>query len=456
MGGQHAGACVISKWQQGPAFLRTLLWLAMVYICPTAGAASDGSSSTVQLHLKRLNKPAVSTIQSPDGDTIDCILISQQPAFDHPLLKDHKIQMQPEYYAKQPTTEEDFVVEEDDHQESRAAESLGWKFSNHKSQAQAPVNEKHSMKTSGLQLWHHVGLSCPEGTIPMRRTSAHDLLRSKSRMHNYGRKFHHPPKPSAVSAAAVDETGHQHAIGYVQGGRYYGAKANINVWNPRVQVSNEFSLSQIWILGGSFNNDLNSIEAGWQVSPDLYGDNNTRLFIYWTSDSYQTTGCYNLLCSGFVQVTNDIAMGATIAPLSSYGSHQYDITILIWKDPKQGNWWMQFGEKYILGYWPATLFTSLSVSANMVEWGGEVVNSQPDGKHTSTEMGSGHFPLESFGKSSYFSHLRIVDASNNLISAGDVSTFAEHPSCYSVQTGSSRDWGNYFYYGGPGRNPNCP
>ncbi|KAF9619550.1 hypothetical protein IFM89_007377 [Coptis chinensis] len=37
-----------------------------------------------------------------------------------------------------------------------------------------------------------------------------------------------------------------------------------------------------------------------------------------------------------------------------------------------------------------------------MEWGGEVVNSQPDGEHTATQMGSGHFPKEGFGKSSYF------------------------------------------------------
>jgi hypothetical protein len=111
----------------------------------------------------------------------------------------------------------------------------------------------------------------------------------------------------------------------VEGDKYYGAKATINVWKPQIQQPNEFSLSQIWILGGSFGQDLNSIEAGWQVyllfssslhlfpyiyfaqhasrnryiykndflffpyyslrkqvSPDLYGDNNTRLFTYWT------------------------------------------------------------------------------------------------------------------------------------------------------------------------------
>jgi hypothetical protein len=57
----------------------------------------------------------------------------------------------------------------------------------------------------------------------------------------------------------------QHAIAYVEGDKYYGAKATINVWQPKIEQANEFSLSQLWILGGSFGQDLNSIEAGWQV-----------------------------------------------------------------------------------------------------------------------------------------------------------------------------------------------
>lgn len=49
------------------------------------------------------------------------------------------------------------------------------------------------------------------------------------------------------------------------------------------------------------------------------------------SDAYQATGCYNLLCSGFVQINNEIAMGASIFPISSYKGSQYDISLLIWK-----------------------------------------------------------------------------------------------------------------------------
>lgn len=67
---------------------------------------------------------------------------------------------------------------------------------------------------------------------------------------------------------------YQHAIAYVEGERYYGAKATINVWEPKIQQPNEFSLSQIWVLGGSFGEDLNSIEAGWQVYLVPYIDYN--------------------------------------------------------------------------------------------------------------------------------------------------------------------------------------
>ncbi|XP_011036376.1 PREDICTED: uncharacterized protein LOC105133915, partial [Populus euphratica] len=176
-----------------------------------------------------------------------------------------------------------------------------------------------------------------------------------------------------------------HVIAYTGSSQeVYGAKATINVWGPTIQVANEFSLSQIWILSGSFDgSDLNSIEAGWQVSPELYGDSRPRLFTYWTSDSYQATGCYNLLCAGFVQTHNRIAIGAAISPVSSYTGNQYDISILVWKDPKLGNWWMSFGDNTLVGYWPAELFTHLAKHATMVEWGGEVVNSRANGKHTS-------------------------------------------------------------------------
>ncbi|KAK4798777.1 hypothetical protein SAY86_031103 [Trapa natans] len=309
------------------------------------------------------------------------------------------------------------------------------------------------------QSWHRNGTRCPSGTIPVRRTTVDDVLRSKS-IFDFGKKQRRLPHVVRRSDApdVVSRNGHEHAIAYTgSSDQVYGAKATINVWSPAIQEVNEFSLSQIWVISGSFDGtDLNSIEAGWQVNPELYGDNRPRLFTYWTSDSYQATGCYNLLCAGFVQTNSRIAIGAAISPVSTPSGNQFDITILIWKDPKVGNWWMSFGDGTLVGYWPAQLFTHLADHATMVEWGGEVVNSRPDGDHTATQMGSGQFAGDGFTKASYFRNIELVDSDNSLTSVQDISTLAENTNCYDIKSSYSSDWGTYFYYGGPGKNPRCP
>ncbi|THG19948.1 hypothetical protein TEA_021569 [Camellia sinensis var. sinensis] len=180
---------------------------------------------------------------------------------------------------------------------------------------------------------------------------------------------------------------YKHATVVVQGDKYYGTKATVNVWKPIVQQSNEFSLSQLWIMAGSYPSDLNTIEAGWQ-------------------------------------------------------------------DTTRGEWWLQFGNE-VVGYWPTSLFSYLHDGASQIQWGGEVLDYASGGQHTTTQMGSGHFPEEGFGKASYIKNIQIVDGSNKLIAPIGVSTLAEQPNCYNVQIGKNSDWGNYIYYGGPGRNPNC-
>ncbi|KAL8550526.1 hypothetical protein ACS0TY_009088 [Phlomoides rotata] len=361
--------------------------------------------------LMEINKPPVKTIQSPDGDIIDCVLSHQQPAFDHPQLKG-QMPLDPPERPRGVTLETEMLQE-------------------------------------NFQVWSMSDEFCPEGTVPIRRTSEQDFLRASS-VRRFGRKIRRPIRRDTSS------NGHEHAVGYVSGNEYYGAKASLNVWAPRVANPYEFSLSQMWVIAGSFGNDLNTIEAGWQVSPELYGDNYPRFFTYWTSDAYQATGCYNLLCSGFVQTNNKIAIGAAISPISSYRGGQFDISLLVWKDPKHGNWWLEFGNGMLVGYWPSFLFTHLRGRASMVQFGGEIVNSRTSGAHTSTQMGSGHFAGEGFGKASYFRNLQVVDWDNSLIPLSNLRVLADHSSCYDIRGGINRAWGNYFYYGGPGRNSRCP
>lgn len=92
----------------------------------------------------------------------------------------------------------------------------------------------------------------------------------------------------------------------------------------------------------------------------------------------------------------------------------------------------------------------------MVQFGGEIVNSMPSGSHTTTQMGSGQFAGEGFAKASYFRSLQVVDWDNNLTPPSNLQVVADHPNCYNIQKEYNDAWGNYFYYGGPGRNVQCP
>ncbi|KAL6005969.1 hypothetical protein ACLOJK_040014 [Asimina triloba] len=408
---------------------RMLVFLAAIAALFMEGALGTSSffkDLEWEKHLKHLNRPSVKTIQSRDGDIIDCVDIHKQPAFDHPRLKNHKIQMRPTTFPRE-------------------------------------KGPKLSM-ASPRPTWQESG-TCPGGTttptVAMRFAVV--LAFSSSRDSN-----------SVVETA--------NALVYANEGAFYGAKAQINAWKIRVEP-NEFSASKITLLS-SDRPDASSIQVGWivrfrlshfqvpkgifvavkvnhhadQVHPLLFGDDKTRLFTYWTGDGFNKTGCFNLLCPGFVQVSQDIVLGADITPLSAYNGTQYVIDLLVYKDPNNGNWWLIYGNKHPVGYWPTSLFKNLK-QANLIEWGGEVLNAAKDGAHTSTQMGSGHFPLEGLGKASYFRNILTVDRSNTFRAPVGLVPFSDRPQCYDIRYDGSkigRDVGYFFFYGGPGGSSNCP
>ncbi|KAL4614418.1 hypothetical protein ACB092_07G053000 [Castanea dentata] len=306
------------------------------------------------------------------------------------------------------------------------------------------------------QLWHLNGM-CPEETIPIKRTKEEDLLRASS-VANYGRnKYPQFDTTDTNKTAFLEVQLNRSALVFVTGDKYYGTKATINAWKPQIQEQVEFSLSQLSILGDNTGRELNSIGASWMVNYNVYGDYNTRLFAFFSKDSNQIIGCYNLLCSpGFVQINREIALGGSLNPISVSAGSQYELHFLIWKGGGGGDWWLQVGNKYLMGYWPASLFVSLSESASPIQWGGEVTNLQKNGEHTSTQMGSDHFPEEWYRRASYFKNLQSVDGSNVLRFPKYSAIFARNSNCYNVTKGNQADFINFFYYGGPGRNPNCP
>ncbi|KAK9060140.1 hypothetical protein SSX86_020844 [Deinandra increscens subsp. villosa] len=415
-------------------------FMIVVYVLTVARYCYTGNNklltsrqnAEIQRLLNELNKPPVKSINSPDGDIIDCVPIHQQPAFDHPLLKNHTIKMRPNHYPN-PKVDEIKV-----------------------SSTMNASKDGPSSSSSTTQSWHSNG-KCPKGTIPIRRTKREDVLRASS-IQSYGKKtFSFPPLNSIEAELAVNEH-HEYAGASTGNGEFYGTKGALNLWNPQVQESNEFSLAQTWITGGTYATGLNTIEAGWQVCRDLYGDTNTRLFIYWTSDAYQKTGCYNL-CSGFVQTNNKIAIGGTLSPTSQTDGTQHELAILIWKDGKDGDWWMDINGE-LVGYWPSSLFSYLRVKATRVDWGGEIVNRGTNGHHTTTQMGSGKFPQQWqqwYRRASYVRKVETVDSSNYL--RIPVLNAYHEPHCYDIMTRVTNDddyWGTHFFFGGPGQNRDCP
>ncbi|KAJ3672245.1 hypothetical protein LUZ60_006966 [Juncus effusus] len=140
-----------------------------------------------------------------------------------------------------------------------------------------------------------------------------------------------------------------------------------------------------------------------QVSPKDYGDNKVRFFMYWGNS--QNRDCMDLLCSGFVQVSSDIPLGAQLKPVS--------------------------------------------VGALRVSWGGEAYGPWDE---KSPSIGSGHFAYEGFGKAAVFMDATLVDENNNhfVPNPHDFYRQVERNVCYGVDNLGSGPNGIGFYFGGPG------
>ncbi|KAI3910670.1 hypothetical protein MKW92_004271 [Papaver armeniacum] len=360
-----------------------------------------------------VNRGIIKTIKVDKDEIIDCYDFYKQPTFNHPSLHNHTIQMRPSTYQK-----------------NMKLDNLG--------------------TLQLAQTWHMYG-ACPQGTIPIRRI-IRDYRSTLLRKHRHPKLSHYKMSPKALHPNDVRD-GHEYATIQVYG-NFRGAQAKINLWNPVMEISSELSVSQIWVTAGD-GDDLNTIEVGWEVYQPRDGDYQTRLFIFWTTDNYRNKGCINLECDGFVHTSSEIAIGCNFTEVSTFKGDQKDATFGIHKDQNSGNWWVQV-QGIPVGYYPGSLFTQLSKTATEIDFGGEISNTRSKGRHTMTQMGSGHFPSEgSFGISSFFNHVQVIDENNEAKDPEDVKTYVSNPNCYDLQIDEKHTNGYSFYYGGPGYNDNC-
>ena len=137
------------------------------------------------------------------------------------------------------------------------------------------------------------------------------------------------------------------------------------------------TLDEIALQGGSDNG--NTVELGWFVSTDVYGDADPHIFVYhWVNGA---ESCYD--DCGWQQWSNTFYPRQNVASL--IGREVY-IGYVFW----QGNWWAWFDDQW-MGYFPGSLWGGAYSKTSLIQWFGEVASL--DGVPPQTQMGDGiHSP----------------------------------------------------------------
>lgn len=306
----------------------------------------------------------------------------------------------------------------------------------------------------GEQAYGGMTKRCPAGTIPRLHLTRDTLIRFES-LDAFFRKY---PQADPIHALRGPTELHQHAAFHQVDLRCVGAEAVLNLWSPSTELPSEFSLSQIWVVGGD-GPDRETVEAGWQVYPDGYGSGAARVFVYFTPDDYTKGGCYNLDCNAFVQVDSRFVLGGSFARYSVADGEQVAMRVEL-RQNDAGDWWFRLDGAWI-GYWPNDRFDSRGIAdaATRVAYGGEVMDYRSSGRHTKTQMGSGRFASAGWTKAAYQRNMTYVEGPRNaprrrqaLPNATDIAG----PNCYDaiyVFDRSSAGWDTYMFFGGRGFDP---
>lgn len=328
-----------------------------------------------------------------------------------------------------------------------------------------PVRPDYEQAALPLQfdLQHPSAATGPPGTVPI---AYRDLTRihPAGSLRDFLAKSGRPVRLEQVSehitvAQPMDDAKHKYAFSG-QSVTCYGTEGNINAWDPYTERSDEFSLGQLGLRRDS-SQGRQTLEVGHQEYRDLYGDWVPHLFTYYTTNGYSSDGDnkggYNRDVAGWVQYSGSIFPGTVSSPLSNYGGAQFImmLKVQLW----YGNWWVRVNGQWI-GYYPASLYApdGLRDQSDGVDWWGEVAQAAGRTESTATSMGSGNFPGDGWQWTAYMENLSYQSDTGGGMTRVNAGTWASDPGCYGVEGhfDNQGSWNSYFWWGGPGRNPDCP
>lgn len=300
---------------------------------------------------------------------------------------------------------------------------------------------------------------CAEGTIPQLRTKLEDVeaFPTLSAYLNRGA----PPSPP-------DSDHHKYALTDAFSVDVDGAYSSVNIFTPPVVATYGFSLSQLWITGGT---PRQTVESGIIKYPAFYPSNHPdelHVFIFYTPDDYSSQ--YWNGAGGFVQTDPYITLGGYIPSWAGSVVNGVQVEIVTgWIRDATGWWYGWNGHE--IGYIPASKFSSSGIKdgALSVSFGGEIYDPYwaHGGITTITDMGSGRRPgstfATSYGKASYHRDMQFkhwpyrgstweyLGGTYTPYGPGGSSTL---PICYEALggqvVGAPYNWHNYLFFGGPG------
>ncbi|MCO5612774.1 hypothetical protein L7F22_067044 [Adiantum nelumboides] len=233
---------------------------------------------------------------------------------------------------------------------------------------------------------------------------------------------------------------------------FTGAVSRISINTPSVE-EDEVSIAQIWVVvNRDSDDDYSTLEAGWIIQPAVFEDGDPRLFIYWTNDDYNQTGCFNRICPGFVQTDFTWTLGEKFpngASEPGNGGAQISNSFAIVRDPSDGLWYFLIDDA-VVGYWDNTILTNFQNNyADEVQYGGEVKVAQIG---SPTQMGSGFPASNGFPWAAYMLQFGYYRESLQpvLFAPDEVNAVVTNPEYYELSDLQVNDDGNAvaFYYGG--------
>ncbi|GLU20331.1 hypothetical protein SLE2022_365380 [Rubroshorea leprosula] len=347
------------------------------------------------------NRHSLKTIKTRFGDIYDCIDVYKQPALSHPLLKNHKIQMNPS---------------------SVLLEGLESSFKTMPS----------SSKINQAKLEE---IGCPEGSVPILRKNK-SMLKAEANLWGFESKY--------------QATGYDYA-GIIMkpnnGEKITGAKARLELYQPYVE-DQQFSASMILLQSGSTDNNA-SIHVGWMVNKDYFHDTQTRFFSSWSqTNNRKESACYNNDCHVFLQTSYKYSLGAIFSNVSKINEMQYVVPMSLVLDTEAKAWWLYIFDTP-LGYWPAELLNNLKDGADLAFMGGMVFSNKP----YSPPMGSGQdFGNGSFDKTCYMDQVTVEKSGSQFMDPSGLTVEIKNSRCYHA--GNNRYFddknGYMFAFGGPG------